>query len=165
MNYDKLIKKYDIKEKIGYSLEEDYCKKDSIDVVTSLMAREVSDLTQTYKELEYLKYCLYNQAVNEYKNSKKVEIGFNKIELEINNGRTMRIKQSNEDKIRDGVALEIIDYNGEIDRRDLIDAGDFVMLMNYYRYIKDNDIKDDFINRNGLNDKEDFYLQADDIEL
>lgn len=28
-------------------------------------------------------------------------------------------------------------------------AGDFVMLLNYYRYIKDNDIQNDFINYHG----------------
>ena len=32
-----------------------------------------------------------------------------------------------------------------------IPAGDMVMLINLYRYIKDNDIQNDFINPNGKN--------------
>ena len=48
----------------------------------------------------------------------------------------------------------IIGADGNVVRRDLIDEGDFVMLMNYYRYIKDYDIKDDFINLDGKNSRE-----------
>jgi len=43
----------------------------------------------------------------------------------------------------------------------LIDEGDFVMLLNYYYYIKDYDIKDDFINREGVNDREKFSPNND----
>lgn len=32
-----------------------------------------------------------------------------------------------------------------------IPPGDMVMLINYYRYIKENDIQNDFINPNGKN--------------
>lgn len=31
----------------------------------------------------------------------------------------------------------------------IVSAGDFVMLLNYYKYIKDNDIQNDFINYHG----------------
>lgn len=33
----------------------------------------------------------------------------------------------------------------------IVSAGDFVMLLNYYKYIKDNDIQNDFINYHGKN--------------
>lgn len=76
------------------------------------------------------------------------------IEIEINNNRKLRVSQTEADKARCGIALESIDEKGNIDRRDLISEGDFVMLMNYYRYVVDNDIKDEFINPTGLNDKD-----------
>ena len=76
------------------------------------------------------------------------------IEIDINNGGKLKVYQSDTDKIRGGVSLEDVDSNGNVVRRDLIDEGDFVMLMNYYRYIKDYDIKDDFINLDGKNSRE-----------
>ena len=36
------------------------------------------------------------------------------------------------------------------------------MLMNYYRYIKDNDIKDEFINRNGSSEKYEYNVGSED---
>ena len=35
-----------------------------------------------------------------------------------------------------------------------IPAADMVMLVNYYKYIKDNDIKNDFVNPSGKNKEE-----------
>ena len=78
------------------------------------------------------------------------------IEVEINNEGKFRLSQTEADKIRGGIALETIDHKGQVYRRDLIDEGDFVMLMNYYIYVKDYDIKDDFINVEGKNDRKDF---------
>ncbi len=89
----------------------------------------------------------------------------NKIDVEINNGRTMRLTQTDTDKERCGIGLETLDSNGKVVERLLIDEGDFVMLINYYRYIKDYDIKDDFINRDGLNDREEYVLKSENIEL
>lgn len=77
----------------------------------------------------------------------------NNIELEINNGRMFKLSQTETDKSRLGITLETLDHTGQVCRRDLIDEGDFVMLMNYYMYIKDYDIKDDFINRDGTNER------------
>jgi len=79
-----------------------------------------------------------------------------RIKVEINNGGMMTLNQSEADKIRCGVALESVNHKGETYRRYLIDEGDFVMLMNYYCYIKDHDIKDDFINRDGTVDRNEY---------
>ena len=35
------------------------------------------------------------------------------------------------------------------------------MLMNYYSFVKDNDIYDEFININGINKKEDFDINKE----
>lgn len=75
------------------------------------------------------------------------------IEIRINNNGILRLSQTETDKLRCGVAVESVDDKGEVYRRDLISEGDFVMLINCYRYIVDNDIQDDFVNRNGLNDR------------
>ena len=41
--------------------------------------------------------------------------------------------------------------NNKVEHIEEISAGDFVMLINWYRYIKDNDIQNDFINPHGKN--------------
>lgn len=89
----------------------------------------------------------------------------NKIEVEINNNMILRLCQTEEDKIRGGIALERAFSDGTVDRRDLISEGDFVMLMNYYRNIKDYDIQDDFINPNGINGREKLHFNDSEQEL
>lgn len=89
----------------------------------------------------------------------------NNIDIRINNGRTMRIVQTETDKNREGIGVETLDENGNLEERELIDEGDFVMLINYYRYIKEYDIKNDFINRDGINNEEDYSYQSQDMEL
>lgn len=91
--------------------------------------------------------------------------GMEKIEIEINNNGILRLSQTEADKARYGIGLESINDKGEVYRRDLIDEGDFVMLMNYYRFIKDHDIKDDFINRDGVNAREDYGLASNNLEI
>ncbi len=76
------------------------------------------------------------------------------IEIEINNNGTLRLSQTEADKARCGIAVENVDEKGKVYRRDLISEGDFVMLINYYQYVVDNDIKDEFINPNGLNERD-----------
>ena len=92
-----------------------------------------------------------------------IDIDLNKlfeknIDIEVNNNRIMRITQTESDKVRNGIGLKTLDEKGNVDRNDLISEGDFVMLMNYYSFVKDNDIYDEFININGINKKEDFDI-------
>lgn len=89
----------------------------------------------------------------------------NRIDIEINNGRTMRIIQTDSDKARCGIGIETLDEDSNLEERELISEGDFVMLINYYRYIKENDIKDDFINTTGLKDRNEFESELNDIEI
>ena len=49
----------------------------------------------------------------------------------------MRIVQTETDKNREGIGIETLDKNGNLEERELIDESDFVMLINYYRYIKE----------------------------
>lgn len=71
----------------------------------------------------------------------------NVIEIEVNNRRYLRVYQSAVNKSDHTITLESVNHNGEVDWRDNIDEGDFVMLMNYYRYTIDKNFKDVFINR------------------
>ena len=66
--------------------------------------------------------------------------------FEINNKRKTFISQDHFDG-----AIDITTYNekNEFESEYSIPVGDFVMLLNYYRYIKDYDIGHDFINPNG----------------
>ena len=93
----------------------------------------------------------------------------NDIRIEINNGLTMRLTQTDSDKAREGIGLEYLNQNNQLESRELISEGDFVMLINYYHYIKDHDIKCDFINRDGTVDREEFeknlYSYNDDMEM
>lgn len=95
-----------------------------------------------------------------------IDIDLNKlfeknIDIEVNNNRIMRITQTESDKVRNGIGLKTLDEKGNVDRNDLISEGDFVMLMNYYSFVKDNDIYDEFININGINKKEDFDINKE----
>lgn len=76
-----------------------------------------------------------------------------KITYNVNNGRTLELLQ----RKRDG-EVTVIHRNArgedEAIRRselDTIPAGDMVMLINFYNYVKRYDIKNDFINPNGKN--------------
>jgi len=73
------------------------------------------------------------------------------LEIDINNKRTMQVHQ---DKLYRKIQVltgknSIINGIIDIDDNFNISEGDFVMLINYYRYIKDNNIKCDFINPYG----------------
>ena len=53
------------------------------------------------------------------------------------------------DKNNDGIlSVEQKKHDGsiQVSTGEKISAGDFVMLLNYYRYVKNNDIQNDFIN-------------------
>ena len=68
----------------------------------------------------------------------------------VNNNGILRAEQTTPD----GSIYITREENGTAKRIEEITAGDFVMLLNMYRYIKDNDIQNDFINPYGKN-KED----------
>lgn len=60
----------------------------------------------------------------------------NMIEMEINNGRTMQLAQQGRDK-----NITLTTYNTEsglVDFEKEITPGDMVMLINYYRFQKEN---------------------------
>lgn len=64
-----------------------------------------------------------------------------------NNHGFLNVEQTTTDaavKVRTG-------RNNKVEHIEEISAGDFVMLINWYRYIKDNDIQNDFINPYGKN--------------
>lgn len=69
------------------------------------------------------------------------------IEIGVNNNRTMEIYQ---DKATQSIKV-LTGKGNEIDSNINISEGDFVMLINYYNYIKENDIQCDFINYGGMN--------------
>ena len=70
--------------------------------------------------------------------------------FEVNNNRKIIIEQIQDET----VILETVNSSGEIERKEAINAGDFIMLLNMYRYIKDNDIKNSFINPYGTTTEE-----------
>lgn len=87
------------------------------------------------------------------------------IKVEINNNGILKLRQNESDKVRGGITLEYINSKGQAYERALIDEGDFVMLTNYYRYIKDYDIYDDFINRDGTNKRDEYNLENNEYLL
>lgn len=66
-----------------------------------------------------------------------------KISFNVNNGEKLEICQAKHDG-------SISVNTGEGDKYN-ISAGDFVMLLNFYKYVKDNNIQNDFINYYGKN--------------
>lgn len=75
----------------------------------------------------------------------------NKLTYFVNNNGTMEILQNEPD--RKVVIHTFHNYNDFSDTKNDIEipAGDMVMLINFYRYIKENDIQNDFINPGGKN--------------
>ncbi len=67
-----------------------------------------------------------------------------KLTYNINNGGKLELIQRG----HDGTVLIADD---SMSKTEFIPAADMVMLINFYRYIKDNDIQNDFINYNGKN--------------
>ena len=66
--------------------------------------------------------------------------------IEINNKRKLFISQT---YYNNSINVATYDDNNEFESEYSIPASDFVMLLNLYRYLKDNDIRNDFINPNG----------------
>ena len=64
MNFDELVNKYDIPMNEGL--------KSAIDSTVTIQAREWSDGTDEYKELEFLKANLYKMYANEYESKNNV---------------------------------------------------------------------------------------------
>jgi len=71
----------------------------------------------------------------------------NKMNFKVNNGMILDIKQDT----ADGEVTVSRQDCAKIDAQYKISAGDFVMLLNYYQYIKRNDIHCSFINPYGKN--------------
>lgn len=71
----------------------------------------------------------------------------NKILFKVNNGGTLGIGQAAPDG---AIYMSCIDSNSKIKSRK-IPAGDMVMLLNWYCYVKDNDLQNDFANPYGTN--------------
>ena len=65
--------------------------------------------------------------------------------FDVNNGRVLHFSQVK----HDGKVFVCSFADNEFKEETEIPNGDFVMLYNFYRYIKDNDIYHDFINPNG----------------
>ena len=68
----------------------------------------------------------------------------------VNNNGVLRVEQTTPDS---GILITR-EENGATERVEEISAGDFVMLINLYKYIKSNDIQNDFINPYGKNKEE-----------
>ncbi len=69
-----------------------------------------------------------------------------KLTYDVNNGGVLELVQRG----HDGTVL-IAGTNNHLSKTEFIPNSDMVMLVNFYRYIKDNDIQNDFINPNGKN--------------
>lgn len=75
----------------------------------------------------------------------------NKLIYFVNNNGTMEITQN-----KPNATVTVHAFHASYDFSDIkndikIPAGDMVMLINMYRYIKENDIQNDFINPYGKN--------------
>lgn len=70
-----------------------------------------------------------------------------KLIFEVNNGDTLFLTQVSKDG-----DTTLNRYDGDRETYEAtIPAGDMVMLLNFYRYVKRNDIQNDFINPYGKN--------------
>ena len=70
----------------------------------------------------------------------------NRLTFQTNNGEALVFCQIEDDS---KVFVNHWNENGDVEELEAISAPDFVMLYNFYRYIKENNIHHDFINPNG----------------
>lgn len=74
-----------------------------------------------------------------------------KLTYNINNGGILELIQRGHDgKVLISDSNRLDDAFKPIEEL-IIDPGEMVMLINYFRYVKENDIQNDFINPNGKN--------------
>lgn len=67
----------------------------------------------------------------------------------VNNNRTLKLEQEKPDG-----KVKVKAYLGSVcvNKRDtIIPPGYMIMLLNYYNYVKENNIQNDFINPHGIN--------------
>ena len=69
------------------------------------------------------------------------------MKINVSNKRTLTIEQA----VSDGGIIVTTESENKISSAYSITPGDFVMLLNLYRYTKENDIQNDFINPCGKN--------------
>ena len=69
------------------------------------------------------------------------------MKINVNNKRILTIEQA----VADVEIVLTTKSENKVDEVYSITPGDFVMLLNLYRYIKENDIQNDFINPYGKN--------------
>lgn len=81
------------------------------------------------------------------------------IHIGISHNGVMALTQTDADKERCGIGLEYRDVSGKLIRRDLISEEDFVMLMKFYIHTKDNDLYNEFINKDGINVDESYEIE------
>lgn len=72
------------------------------------------------------------------------------IKIEVNNKRQLQITQDHDTRKCTGISIDTVSSKGKIEDNTNISNGDFVMLINYYKYIKDNNFHCDFINTKGV---------------
>lgn len=68
------------------------------------------------------------------------------IEIQLNNGMTLQLNQVGQ---YGKVTIDKLTSSEDVESSFDISAGDMVMLLNYYQYVKRNDIRCDFVNPNG----------------
>jgi hypothetical protein len=76
--------------------------------------------------------------------------GINIMTFKVNNNQTIDLTQ---DKNDGSITATKTDFLCDDISRYNISAGDMVMLLNYYQYIKNNNMQCDFINPYGVNTK------------
>lgn len=77
------------------------------------------------------------------------EKSINKLEFLVNNNRILNMIQNEADGM---VCIKCFDCVSKKNKHFIdIPAGDMVMLLNLYKYVKENDVQNDFINPHGKN--------------
>ena len=71
------------------------------------------------------------------------------LSFKVNNNRKLCVSQ-----LCPNGQITVYTTGNESEKLYIISAGDFVMLLNLYRHIKNNDIQNDFINLHGANKEE-----------
>ena len=125
---------------------EEYVSEVPMDDITREIIDALEGIRDGLSEDEYAYYetVLREAGVGSGKEESRMN-GYLRLTYDVNNGQTITLVQEK----HDGDVIVIRDEEGKRIKERIIPAGVMIMLLNFYRYIKDFDIQNDFINPGG----------------
>jgi len=141
-----------VKERYDGSKEKFLEHNDAIDTIAALAQKNLEEYG--YGLSEAVKTELYEYLGIPEEEKSEYETAENVIAFAVNNQQSLVMTQNAYDGEVKAASGSGWGKEFKPDNEFVVSAGDMIMLLNWYRYVKDGDIANDFINPNGKNPPE-----------